>query len=663
MNPQSDKEEAIMMLGRSPRLAHAALFKHRHPDETPKFHGEMIDAWHSDEQNVLTMAFRGGAKSTIAEEALIIKALFRKRRHLIIVAESETRAIDRLRSIKYELESNEYILELFGNQQGETWQATKLVLANGVVIQALGRGQSLRGIKHLDARPDFGFIDDLEDEESVRTQDNRDATMTWYTASLVPAMEPGYRMRVAATPLDPDAFALRLAKSREWKTLRFPIEYIDQKSGMRTATWPSRFPLSEIDKMKSNYVSLGKSDVYQREYMCEAVDPSTKVFTSDMMRTNQMRSRSWEAVYAMYDPARTVKASSATTGKAVWSWFKNKLIVWELSAHLWMPNEILDDLFVVDRTYNPVRIGIEEDGLNEFLLQPLRSEQVKRGHPLPLSPQKAPRGKLDFIKGLQPYFRAGEVEFVGSLPQFEDAINQFLSYPTGRIDAPNALAYALLMRPGLPMHDDFTSGHIVEGMGRFNSPWWLALNATQRETSAVLCQIVEGAVMIRADWLREGDPGHSLMPIIQEAAMEAGVEPYRLKIISGPQHHSGYDNVGLLAAARRIPVTIRRGGDSLQGREEMRKLLRLQLRGRSGVSVSPEASWTLRALSGGYARKLNPDGRLAEMAEDNSYRTLMEGLESLFALLNTSAVDNDQNIRYSTTSDGRRYISAMANRG
>lgn len=661
--PASPTEELILKMARKPRLAHAVLFKHRHPDETPFFHGEMIDVWHSDEKFVETQAFRGGAKSTLAEEAIIVKALLRKRRHILVIGENERRSVDRLRSVKHELESNEFIIELFGDQRGDTWQETKIVLSNGTVIQALGRGQSLRGIKHLDARPDFCFIDDLEDEESVRTLENRDATMTWFTASLLPALEPGYQVRVAATPLDPDAFAVRLTKSKDWKTLKFPVEYIDKETGVRTATWPGRFPLEEIDRIKSSYVSLGRADVYQREYMCEAVDPATKVFVSDMMKVRNDRYRTWQAVYAMYDPARSVKATSASTGKAVWSWFGNKLVIWELSAHLWMPDEIISDLFRVDKQYNPVKIGVEEDGLNEFLLQPLRSEQIKRGHPLPLAPLKAPRGKLDFIKGLQPFFKAGEIEFAGERADFEDGINQFMSYPTGRIDAPNALAYALILRPGSPIYDDFEGEHVIEALPKLNVPFWLAVNATQQETSAVLLQVSEGVVYIHADWLREGDPGKTLLHIAQEAAMEAGTEPYRLKVVSGPQHHSGYDNVGLLATARRIPLPIRRGGDTLPGREETRKLLRVHSKGRPAIQVSSNATWTLRAFAGGFCRRLNPDGRVSDQPEDNSYRVLMEGLENFCALLNTSAVDVDKDIRYSTATDGRRYVSAMGNRG
>jgi hypothetical protein len=50
-------------------------------------------------------------------------------------------------------------------------------------------------------------------------------------------------------------------------------------------------------------------------------------------------------------------------------------------------------------------MGVEEDGLNEFLMQPIRQEQVRRGMMLPVEGVRAPIGKIDFIRALQPFFR------------------------------------------------------------------------------------------------------------------------------------------------------------------------------------------------------------------------------------------------------------------
>src|SRR5215831_14219993 len=153
MNESNDRETTIAEMMRHPWMAHVALFKHRHPAPTPRFHIEIVKLWHSAIPNVLIQAFRGAAKSTLAEEAILVQALLRKFHNAIILGETYERAVERLRSIKHEIETNNLIEQLFGNQVGPVWSEAKIVLNNGAIIQAFGRGQSLRGSKHLDFRP------------------------------------------------------------------------------------------------------------------------------------------------------------------------------------------------------------------------------------------------------------------------------------------------------------------------------------------------------------------------------------------------------------------------------------------------------------------------------------------------------------------------------
>ena len=135
----AEVEAIIERLARNPRLLHATLFPHRHGDATPAFHLEMIDAWWSTDPHVGTEAFRGGAKSTIAEEAITGMACLRMFKNAIILGDNETRAKERLTSIKHELETNEDLIELFGDLVGDTWTETKIVLTNGTAywVEAL----------------------------------------------------------------------------------------------------------------------------------------------------------------------------------------------------------------------------------------------------------------------------------------------------------------------------------------------------------------------------------------------------------------------------------------------------------------------------------------------------------------------------------------------
>lgn len=651
MSPEEQQTFAVLKLGRDRKLAHAVLFAHRHPDETPPFHAEIIDLWHSTDPAALVMAFREGGKSTIAEETFIIAAGYKLFNNAIIVAATERRACERLRAIKWEIETNELVQTVFGELRGHVWNEAEIILANGVRIIAVGRGQSLRGTKHLHYRPDFCFCDDIEEDEHVKDERSREETSSWFMKVLLPALDKKARIRVNATPLHAEALPHFIENRLKWPTRRYPIEYIDEQ-GERRATWAARYPLSWIDKKKSQYDSAGKVQDYMREYMCVAEDASRKTFTREMMRIVP-RVRTWHPTYAFFDPARTVKVTSATTGWGVWSWIGNRLIIWDGGGEFYRPDEVVSKIFDVDEEYRPVAIGAEIDGLHEFLEQPLRQEMLRRGYILPLRPMKAPKGKLSFIESLQPYFRAGEITFAKPCYDIEA---QFMNFPGGRIDAPNAIAYALLMRPGQVVYDTFGTDNVVErATVTPRSPCWLCLNAKYGYVTGVLAQYRNGTLWIVADFVREGEPTSCVGDIIKEAHLETDNE---IRCLAAPEHWSGYNHLGLRGAVAKIPAELRRGASPEMGRNTLRELLSRRASDIAGVQVSQRARWTLNALAAGYCFSIGKQGMLEAEPQAGVYRCLIEPVEAFTGIL-SQGIMADSRPNMQRTKSGQLYISAL----
>lgn len=645
-----DREYIIRELVSNPILAHATFFKRSHENVTPDFHKQIITDWHSDIPNVLDLAFRGAAKSTLAEEAITIMASLGTTKNCMILGESYERAVDRLRAIKHHIETNEFIQVTLGVEPGNIWTEDKIVLNNNTVIQAFGRGQSLRGVKYLDWRPDLAFYDDLEDKESVNTPEARAKTLQWFTATVMPALTPVNRQRMAATPLHPEALAVVLSKNSEWLTRVFPVIYMDPDTAKWAATWPERFPVAWALKLRAHMRQLGREEDFVQEYLCQASDPSSQTFTEDMFRVVP-RHRSWQPVYAVYDPARTTNRASATTGKVVCSWIGSKLVVWEASARKLMPDEIITDMFETDAKYSPVLIGFEENGLNEWALQPIRTAQLEKGVILPLRPLRAPKGKLDFIRGLQPYFKAREVEFVEDFPELRQ---QLIGFPTGHIDAPNALAYMLKLKLGVPVYDGLSDEHVMSKVNILkHNPVNIALNTNGQVTTAQIVQYSTKRLIIIKDWLIDGDIGEALPEIMREIKLEIDRNQV-VRWFSPRLHFQDYSVIGLKAAANKSKIKVLRGGDPRVGREEIRDLMRRYTRDLPSVIISAQARWTLRAVAGGFC-----NDALKQEVVDNSYSVLMEGLESLVGLMRGPENQVDDDVEYATTADGRRYISAL----
>jgi hypothetical protein len=654
-------DEVKIQLGLNVRMAHEALFYHRHSVDSPAFHLDVIDLMHSEHAKGIIEGFRSSAKSTRAEEAVVIKALYRRFRNCVLVGSSFPRAKERLAAIKNELTVNENITYLFGKQEGETWGEGKIILTNGVCIQAVGQGMSVRGMKHLDARPDFALIDDLEDEETVKDPTQRDKMLQWVVGTFMPALSeaPPAKIRMLGNRLDDDAVIVRLSKDRDWKHLRIPImeladdgvERYDLPPGKWRATWPGMFPLEKIGEKRAGYERLGMLQSFNCEYMCEASDPQAALFKRSQEKTHA-GVRTWQSVFAAYDPARTASSRSAMTGYACFSWVGSKLVVWKGDAQLWLPDQIIDSIFQIDAEFKPVEIGVEPTGLEEFIMQPLRHEAVKRRTLLPLRRLDPPRGKTGFIRGLQPFFKSGEIEFVDVS---DEARGQLLSFPTGRMDFPNALAYALLMRPGLPVYPEWSLDH-VQTLMRTRDSWYFATNATGQYSTGVLIQIVGGQLRIHDSWVREGPPGEVFHEIMGEARAAASAT---LRVRVPPITRGSHDTVGLRPAILGLQTQYETGGDVLRGRQGIRGMLMQYRRGEPLLAVSSESRWALNGFAGGFARTVDKKGQPTDEPKPGPYQVLMEGLESFVARYRgVEEEEEDDGVRYAESGD-RRYKTIL----
>jgi hypothetical protein len=652
-----DAQDALADFATNPRLAHDFFFEHRHPEITPDFHYEIIDLFHGEERQVLIEAFRGAAKSTITEDGIVLEAIFGWLKNGIILSASRDQAIEHLRSIKHEIEHNEKIIAFFGYLGGtsaDVWNEDEIILANGVRIQALGRGQSFRGTKHLDARPDRLWFDDLEDDESARDELSCEAVKLWFLKVALPAVDnKRAKIRGLATPLHPKSLVMQLRDMDNWTTKVYPIKFIDAATGEWWPTWEDKYPMEWIDAKEKEMHSLGAHQEFAQEYMCQPEDPAAKLFTADLIKVRP-QIHTWQATYVAYDPARSTNKQSATTGWAVFSWIGNKLVVWDGGGDRWKPAELLDHIFAVNERYHPVSIGVEIQGLHEFIMQPLRQAQLVRHDVLSLEILRPPKDKKNFIRSLQPLFVAGEVEFAQSL---KEAAAQLLSFPTGKIDFPNALAYALLMKPGTPIYLDFSpTTHIAEKIFLVKSrPLFLVVGATNQYTTGQLVQVIDGGLHVANDWVREGAPGDRLSDIVRDAGLACGRS---FSFYAGPEHFKDFDTIGLRAAANQIPVVIRSAGAAGSGRADLRTLLQTQRAGQPRVQVSTDARWTLNAFAGGYCRRLAKTGQLTEEPQPGAYATLMQALESFVAVMHYAG--ERETVHYARTPEGRRYISARA---
>lgn len=140
---------------------------------------------------------RGHAKTTIKcflipiYQALVEPMAFR---HYLNVQATSTKAITVNTAIKLELEENQELREIYGDQVTRTkWTDSQFVLANGVVFSCTGVGQSIRGINYRNIRPDYIVLDDFYDEEDNNNPESTEKKNDWFWGSL-------YKVRAVGRP-------------------------------------------------------------------------------------------------------------------------------------------------------------------------------------------------------------------------------------------------------------------------------------------------------------------------------------------------------------------------------------------------------------------------------------------------------------------------------
>ncbi len=240
----------------------------------------------ADRQFIALVAFRGSAKTTFCSLLLPIWASLgcHQKKFIVLVCQNQQRAQQQLVNIKMELESNERLIADYGPFIGtaEQWSMNTLVLTNGTRITAVSVGESIRGIRHGQYRPDLIISDDVEDVQSASIQEARDKLWQFINGELIPAGDLNTRYVFIGNLVHEDSAMMRIKKAIEGHMLdgiykQYPIVH----NGV--IAWKGKFPnITAIEKLKKG---LGSQTDYLREYLLQIIPEGNQlIFPEDINR-------------------------------------------------------------------------------------------------------------------------------------------------------------------------------------------------------------------------------------------------------------------------------------------------------------------------------------------------------------------------------------------
>ena len=161
-----------------------------------ELHGYFCDIRHAELTG--TEAPRGEAKTTIKCFLIPIFQALNEPEDFIFylnVQATDKKALAVNTSIKFELETNDVLRKIYGNQIGkDKWADSLFEMDNGVAFAAISAGQSIRGIQHKNRRPDYIVVDDLYDYEDINNPESTEKKNAWFWSDLYSAKSSSRRV-------------------------------------------------------------------------------------------------------------------------------------------------------------------------------------------------------------------------------------------------------------------------------------------------------------------------------------------------------------------------------------------------------------------------------------------------------------------------------------
>ena len=374
---------------------------------------------------------------------------------MVLVNKSFEGAKKLLGDLQAELQSNETYIHDFGEQFNHgSWEEGNFITKNDIACVAYGRGQSPRGVRNKEKRPNYCVIDDIDDDEIVKNERRVLDVVDWILTSLYGALAiKGARVVVANNRTARKSILAHLVGDVEpgmpkregiWHS---KVNAIDEKGNV---SWKENYTKAELQR-KFDVMGYRRS---QREYFNNPIVEG-RVFKNEWIQWKPMlKPTEYQAQVIYFDPS--FKSSSKNDFKAIRHWGKTprefhciKSFVRQASiaeAVRWVydyyeelyPNLIGCGYMVPDAV---VDIYMEANFIQDLLLDEFVAEGERRGWQLPIRPDRRQKpDKYSRIEQLTPFYERNMVFFNEAEKSSRDML-------TG-------IEQLLAIEPGSNTHDD-----------------------------------------------------------------------------------------------------------------------------------------------------------------------------------------------------------------
>lgn len=240
------------------------------------FHREIFKITEDENAKLAAFcSFRGSGKSTLLTLSFPIWAILGRlqKKFVVIISQTADQAKLHFKNLRRELETNELLKRDLGPfQEQDEWNNSSLIIPKfNAKIIAVSKDMSFRGVRHGRYRPDLIIADDVENSDSVKTQESRDALYNWFTSEVLPLGDKNTKVVVVGNLLHQDSLLKRLeADILDKKRVGIFKQYSIIDEDTNKISWPGKYPgLEDIEEEK---LRVGNIFAWYREYLLRIVD-------------------------------------------------------------------------------------------------------------------------------------------------------------------------------------------------------------------------------------------------------------------------------------------------------------------------------------------------------------------------------------------------------
>ena len=379
---------------------------------------------------------------------------------LIIVSANEDKAVGLLSDIQAQFTSNQRWISDYGElQNAGDWKSGNFSTKDGIGFWAFGNGQSPRGVRKSEKRPNLIIVDDIDTAERCRNIARVRESVNWILEDLYPCMGlkqgrliiSGNRIHQAGilAHMVGDVRPDDLKREGVWHSKVFALENAETREMDETGTpaWSERYTRDEVmNRMRKMGYRASR-----REYFHQHIEDGI-VFSNDWIEFEPERAVSEFSEIVVYgDPSfKNTKASDfkaiVAVGRAKEGGKMHVIRAWVRQASI--ASMVAEFYGWYDRFGQNAAYYIEANMLQDLLFDDeFRRQGDDKGLQLPIRQDKrAKPDKFTRIENLTPLFERGQVVFSENQRGNHDMqtlIQQILAFPTGHDDGPDALEGAI----------------------------------------------------------------------------------------------------------------------------------------------------------------------------------------------------------------------------